>query len=469
VGTIWNTPPNCKVLEIHLYGGLSPWETFYVRPPTAANRFRGFDTEMSALPFACDALTDTEPAPFGTDALNQPVYLSRFTKPLWRSSIISRTRVVVQRHELLPHEAAIPYAITGFTLGSPNLAGLGASIQRRYRSLDEVNGTVQPLPYAYVCWPASFSFPTDNLQASAAIGRHPGSARPLVLKIANDNTAFIDSLQRPGRRTGADDLLRQFRGQYSAQLAHTSLASGARARAKAFDSYEASLESVLQASALQTVLSGSPLAGPLRQDADCPDFFTQATLENMPGTAIRLSAYLLANSPARYAFVVDKGLQEHPMGGGYDTHGGDHINHHGVNLWNVLGTLRELIDAGTLDLNTTLVVLTTEFGRTPTRSGNGRDHWPFGYVNVLIGGPVTQGVAGAIASSATASVDGLADAVGHYNPADVRAAVLLAAGIYPFENEGFGVRDLSFGTPTSQHRDLLLTLKTDVLGAPATA
>jgi hypothetical protein len=31
------------------------------------------------------------------------------------------------------------------------------------------------------------------------------------------------------------------------------------------------------------------------------------------------------------------------------------------------------------------------------------------------------------------------------------------------------VRDLSFGTPTSQHRDLLLTLKTDVLGAPATA
>src|SRR5262249_47012539 len=64
---IWAAPPDLKILEIHLYGGLSPWETFYVRPPTSTDRYRGFNAEVAATPWGtCDTLTDPEPTPFAT-------------------------------------------------------------------------------------------------------------------------------------------------------------------------------------------------------------------------------------------------------------------------------------------------------------------------------------------------------------------------------------------------------------------
>ena len=47
-------PPNffptgkslCKILEIHLYGGLSPWETFYHRPVTGTFSLTVYGTNM---------------------------------------------------------------------------------------------------------------------------------------------------------------------------------------------------------------------------------------------------------------------------------------------------------------------------------------------------------------------------------------------------------------------------------------
>ncbi|HEY6236194.1 MAG TPA: DUF1501 domain-containing protein, partial [Candidatus Elarobacter sp.] len=243
------------------------------------------------------------------------------------------------------------------------------------------------------------------------------------------------------------------------------------------------------APALNTLLSaaGSPLAGAFTQNAACPTtIFGAPAVDNMPGHAIKLAAYLLsqtgANAP-RYACVIDRGLFEHSMGGGYDTHGSQHIEHTTVNLWNVLATLRQLIDAGTIDLNRVMIVLSTEFGRTMDAS---RDHWPFGFCNVLIGGPVTRGVSGALRDTffgAPAAEDGRVDTTPapaptvsnpfpvprSFAPADLRAAILLAAGIFPFESEQFAVRDISFATATSDHRSLMMALKTGVLGAPAGA
>jgi uncharacterized protein DUF1501 len=485
-GTVWNTQPDLRVLEIHLYGGLSMWETFYCRPPTAASPFRG----SSMLPFGgCDsAFGDPEPPPF-IDAANNPVHLSPITKPLWSTAILDKMRIVVLGHRFEPHEGAIPVALTGFELGSPKLAGLGAAIQHHYAAHDLAAGRPLARPYSYVCWPDAFQFPTDNLQASAATGMHPGYAKPLVMRIGPGTASLLGLLQRTSIRSERDAVLNHYVASYGNQLRHASLASNALARSRGFASFRSSADLLKAAPALNTLLSAStsPLAGPFTQSVACPQaiFGTSAT-DNMPGHAIRLAAYLLSQTgpdAPRYACVIDKGLREHPSGGGYDTHGSQHMEHTTVNLWNVLATLREQIDLGRIDLNRVMIVLTTEFGRT---TGPNRDHWPFGFCNVLIGGPARRGVSGALRDTlhnAPPSEDGRVDTtpapaptsanpfpVPHsFSPADLRAAILVAAGIYPFEPEQFAVRDISFASAGSDHYSLMMALKTGVLGAAAGA
>lgn len=471
---IWTTPPECKVLEIHLYGGMSPWETFYCRGPASTARYRGFEREMAALPFvggstSCDPGA-TDARLFGRDALNHDVYFSRLTQPLWTDAILSKTRVVVLKHTLEPHEAAIPYALTGFTLGQPNLAGLGAVLQHRYLAIDDIAGTSHDLPYAYVCQPSDF-IATDNLQASVATGTHRGDARPVVLPLSDNVPGFLQTLARTGVTSRHDELLAQYRAHYRDLLRSPRLGPSNLVRSKGFSSYDASAHALSGSPRLRTLLSDStsPWLTQLRRDAECPRY-EPGDLANMPGTGVRLAAFLLARSAARYAGVIDIGLVGASGGGAYDTHNTEHIHTTAINLWNVLATLRELVDNHTLDLSTTLVVLTTEFGRTRQRNGDGRDHWPWGYVNVLIGGPVRRGISGAIQDAEMGdSDDGYAHPEHFYNPADVRAAVLLAAGVYPFEPENFGVRDISFATPADGHEALMRRLKTDVLGAEAGA
>jgi hypothetical protein len=487
VGNIWNTKPDIRILEIHLYGGLSMWETFYCRAPGAANRFRGYPL----LPFGgCDSAftADPDPNPFANDAAGHAVHLSPITKPLWSPAIINKMRIVALGHRFTPHEGAIPVTLTGFELGNPKLSGLGAAVQHHFAHHDIVAGAPATKPYSYVCWPDSFHFPTDNLQASAAIGMHPGFAKPLVMRIGPSTAALLGLLQRTGLRAERDAVLNHFVASYGDQLRHSSLASGALARSRGFVSFKSGTDMLKAAPALNTLLSatGSPLAGPFTQNAACPTTmsFGASAVDNMPGHAIRLAAYLLSQTGSgapRYACVIDKGLYEHSMGGGYDTHGSAHMEHTTVNLWNVLVTLRQLIDAGTIDLNRVMIVLSTEFGRTTDVS---RDHWPWGFCNVLIGGPVTKGVSGALRDLATDPTlppdqDGRVDPtpapaattmnpfpVPHsFAPADLRAAILLAAGIFPFESEQFAVRDISFAKASSDHRTLMMQLKTGVLGA----
>lgn len=478
-GTVWATPPDLRILEIHLYGGLSMWETFYARAPAAADRFRGFNAEVAALPFAgCDAaFTDPAPSPFANDANGRPVHLGPATKPLWKPQILDKMRIVAMEHEFQPHEAAIPLTMTGQRLGNPKLAGLGAAIQHHFVSRDIEAGPPPPRPYSYVLWPETFSFPTDNLQASAAIGLHPAYARPLVLKVGAGLPGFLSSLTRSGIRNDRDALLRQYVDQYSASLRHSSMLTttpAGRTRSKGFAAFESSSAMVFGAASLHGLLTApaSPAPLPLPNDADCPNAFAPPTFENMPGHGIKLAAYLLAQTGAnapRYVCVIDKGMQTASGGGAYDTHGGAHVDVTTVNLFNICKTLRQLVDAGTLNLANTMVVLTTEFGRTPQRTGSGRNHWPEGFCQVLIGGPATRGVSGALLDSNFAGVtpadDGRADPANHFKPADLRAAILTACGIMPFENDAYAVPDISFSTAASTHGDLMRGLKSRVLGA----
>jgi uncharacterized protein (DUF1501 family) len=63
--------------------------------------------------------------------------------------------------------------------------------------------------------------------------------------------------------------------------------------------------------------------------------------------------------------------------------------------------IRDLDERGLLD--TTLVMVTSEFGRTPKINGDGgRDHWPKVFSAVLAGGGVKRGMAyGATNATAT--------------------------------------------------------------------
>jgi uncharacterized protein (DUF1501 family) len=237
------------------------------------------------------------------------------------------------------------------------------------------------------------------------------------------------------------------------------------ARSSGFDNYLASLANTLNADQLATQLNGQ--IQPVGDDRACVslDPIQPPAVPNEPAAGIRSAARLLSNTttPAHYACVIDAGLLTAQGGGAYDTHAVGHSSVTATNLWNILATLRQLIDSGELDLNATLIVLTTEFGRTPYRSSggapnsdsNGRDHWPQGFVNVLIGGPIRSRrilgriLDGDISPRGLARDNGVADPNDVFNPTDVRAAVLLAAGINPFAEGLFGGADVSRSLQTT--------------------
>jgi hypothetical protein len=142
-----------KVLEIFLYGGVSPWETLYYVPtygtatdPQYPNtQYYAYKTDSDAMIGTCQLTAG--PQPFATDALGASVELGPFAARLYaRTDITSRMRIVVQKHALEPHEAAVPQALTGRPVGQPTAAGLGAHIQRA--RLDA--GSTQAAPHAYV-------------------------------------------------------------------------------------------------------------------------------------------------------------------------------------------------------------------------------------------------------------------------------------------------------------------------------
>ena len=135
-------------------------------------------------------------------------------------------------------------------------------------------------------------------------------------------------------------------------------------------------------------------------------------------------------------------------GGGYDTHNA-HNRDSGRNLFNLWNQLISVINApgendpSKLNLEETLIVVNTEFGRTPwSQNGDGRNHHPYAYTTAMFGGPVgfdQKGLVGTIDSSGFAQMA--------LSPAETRAATLAALGIYPFAPECYAVSDV-YGTGT---------------------
>lgn len=429
-----------SVLEVFLCGGVSQYESFYcVEEHGRDDRSHWHLFEQGAeLAWAMQACGLSEPLlePFGLDSVGQTVHLGPFAMPLRRRpDLLRRLRVCVTHHDLAPHEAAIPLALSGRTLGDPALAGVGAHVQRYFAE----TGDAGTGPCAYVLLSSSLNTVfIDNLRALTATGLHPAAARPLALEV-DGATRFVDQLKRPAvgaRREHFDALLSSYVEAYGAEL--TWAASGELLRAPAFSELRTAAATMTQVDEL-TQMFEPTLFSP-RSGTSCEE----AIALDSVSAQLEIAAHLLTHPlrPARYVAVVDGGfIPTSNGGGGYDSHT-DNIRIQAQNLTHTLNRLARLIrqpdeDAPRkIDLDRTLIVFTTEFGRSPHAEGStGRDHWPHGYAQALLGGPIREpGISGACGPDAR-RVHGA-------TPAESRIAALLALGIWPFAPEAFGVSDV---------------------------
>jgi len=425
-----------KVLEIFLYGGLSAWETLYfVRdygtasdPNFPNTQYYAYASANASALSACGS-TDTA-RPFATDANGAMVEIGPFANKLYaRTDIVNRMRVVVQRHNLEPHEAAVPQALTGRPVGQPNAAGLGTHIQRA--RIDAGATPDRASPHAYVL--ATGGISSDNVAAAAASGTHPGAARPLLLKTDNA-TGFTRLLQRStvgAGRAHHDALVGAYVDQYQGRLTWP---DQGRVRSPRTDDLVVAYQTQTKVDAIANVVTDG-LFNSISNRA------CGISRKSIPHIGLNAARHLLTHpsEPASYVCVSDVGLFEASGGGGYDTHT-DNARDQSTNFDNLLAGLTAIINAPgetdptKLSLDDTLIILNTEFGRTPGRQGStGRNHHPYGYVTAFIGGPTQKGVAGAIGRDGNASM--------FATPAENRMAALLALGIWPFAAEGFNVAD----------------------------
>lgn len=434
-----------SILEVFMYGGVSPWETFLATEEYGKNDERFLYAFYDRTLEACegcgyDANESNLLTPFAKDSAGKQVFLGPFLKPLLaRPDVVERMRVVVNRHELEPHEAAIPLAISGKTLGSPSLASLGTHVQRYFVDRET---TARGAPYAYGFATAGGFIPTDNVLSLVATGLHPGSARPLLIKVDNVSrlNELLDrtSVGGTSERAKYDALMRAYFTTYEAKLRYGT--QSAALRATRFRELLQASRSIENADSVKGVLAPELFVKmPGKSCEDENDI-------NVPAMSLKIATHLLTHpeTPAKHCCVIDTGLHEADGGGGYDTHE-EMTFTQARNLKNLLTNLLDRVnkpgeaDPNKIDLDKTMIVLNQEFGRTPAAQdgGFGRNHWPYGYAQIYIGGPITkaqQGVYGTILETGHASV--------YTTPTENRIAALLAMGIYPFDSAAFSNSDV---------------------------
>lgn len=456
-----------SVLECFLYGGLIPWETFYCVPGRGEVdetwAYTNYDYMIKASE-GC-GFEDAGNNPFtyfSKDSAGQEIHFGPYMgKLLARPDIMKRLRVVVNRHNLAPHEAAIPLVASGRSLGNPGLAGLSTHVNRYFVDRDP-EGT-HPPPFAYGFATGSNFIPNDGVLSLVAQGLHPGQARPLLVKV--DNAARLNTLLNRtavgslDERAQYDALLSLYFEQYAKRL---HLGAGSEVvRAQKFQELLQASNTVMNTDVIKSVLpqelfsaiAGTSCkqvavdneSGEIIFSAD-PAQTTALPVGNIPAMSLKLAAHLLTHPtyPARHCTVVDVGIRAADGGGGYDTHR-DGPWRQAANFNNFLDQLLPRInlpgenDPTKIDLDKTMVILNSEFGRAPGRQnpgGQGRNHWPNGFPQIYIGGPIGEEQAGIYGH-----IDETGNATQFTTPAENRIAALLALGIYPFDAVAYSGSD----------------------------
>lgn len=463
MGSPWGTAgsPIKQILEIYIYGGLSPWETFFLNPTT------GGSSCGSATSCPTDELADASKLQWGlfqcafqrlsaVNAPNQPVtrlfdrniHLGPATRPLWRTDLLDRMRTLVTTHDLLPHEAAIPFCLTGTRLGKPTMAGTGAAVERRYGR----NG----IPAAYIIRPEGTKA-SDNVDTVLAVGQHPASSRPLLIDIKCGGPEL--GLLTRADTVAQDNLLKFYREQYQARLTRPGQTTPVRNRA--FNEYMAMTDSFFNRAAIKDAVGQFDVNDPILDGTDTQCHSSSGELrcpndpfkEDSTRQALAFAAYLLRTDQTntKYVCVVDAGRESSPSAG-YDTHGDEHAKLQYRNLSSTLSLLAALTKTDASNPVPkipahTLIVITTEFGRSPDRDpAGGRKHWPHAYTQVLLPPAHTaldgKTIVGSI--NRDARVDAATPGgIACVTPTDLRAALLMALEIDPFADGNFGSGGLS--------------------------
>ncbi len=449
------------VLELHVNGGLSCFDTFYTVPEFGQDDYRFmwvFDEDAPASEGrqAIDTLQGRwESCQTGfasmtrslevTDFGGNEIHLGPWTWPFWsRPDVMARMRVVVTAHDQVAHEGANPKSFTGLGLGNPRMAGLGTAIQRYFSENEEAGGGIRPAPYSYVLYPAGYK--PFNAVAASSVGAHPGSAKPLVVSVeANSELTNLLSRSAIDNPAAFDDAIAFYRAEYAARLKSYGHSTAARSAERS--NYDFSVFARENAPVLTDILSPG-LFNPITPPAQLCQTNT-GQVEDMPAMQARLATNLLTRqqNAARYVLWIDAGLQPRPTGG-HDVHS-QSIRYNATNLTHTFSALLDNIvdpanprpgDDNRINLDEHMVVINTEFGRQPVQQGNstGTDHNPWGYAQVFIGGPMTQAsVYGEISETngyATTSV----------SAAQSRMMILQAMGIYPFSSQSYNVSDGGF-------------------------
>lgn len=450
-----------NVLECFLLGGLTPWDSFYCVPGRGE-----VDKTFAYLAYphllkateGCGFATQSPFTFFGKDSAGQEVFFGPFMgKLLARADVAQRLRVVVTRHDSVTHEEATILAATGRSRSHPAGAALGAHISRYFSERDGEANHPTPFSYGFGA-PAGFTFSLDN-KALGGLGLHPGVARPQLIDVLN--VARLDRLLRRAAVGSASE-----QAQYDAAMqayfdryAQRLKVRGEAVRAKGFDdalrafvkqTETDTLRTLLPASSFEPNLIGSDchrVHGTSDDEPTLGSSLAELASGNRPAMGLRLARSLLTHPqhPARHCMVIDSGAAQADGGGGYDTHS-DGPWRQASNLNNLLEHLLDSIngpgetDPNKLNLDETLIVLNTEFGRSPgpqIERGLGRSHWPHGFAQIYIGGPIREAQAGVYGH-----IDETGMATTFTTPAESRIAALLALGIYPFEGEAFDVGDV---------------------------
>ena len=452
-----------KILEIFLTGGLSPWETFYVDNPGTNESDDTSSPESWRGSFGFAAAVECAPSPGGEFSRafpvpDSPVHFGFATRALWdapegETPMWDRTRVVVVRHNQAPHEGGIPISLTGLRLGNPRLAGLGAPIDRHVRAGGGDLAADRVFPAAYFLEPDGTNAELDN---AVSVGQHGPGYRPVRFPLTGA-AEFRAALARTTTGGGGsyDGLIDAYRASFTDALSH----GGSQLRSTGLDGYSSARNALGIAPALEEII-GDTLDVPAARLVRC-DSEEAYPLEQALDLALDLLNREDETQRAGYVGIAEKRDR-------YDGHRAN-AAHNIPTLAALLSLLKRKVfpeGAGlpTLNLDDTMVVLTSEFGRTPwwqVGRTDGRNHHPEGSLSVLIGGPIPvgrSGYAGSMTSAGYAADDA-------FTPADVRAAVLMAAGIDPLETpDVFSISDLSIPSGAAEEALRLRTLREEILG-----
>jgi hypothetical protein len=439
--------PSFKILEIFFSGGLSHRESLWVEQPEENPPLRKLGTLdpkthplltagapadwLSWLPARGDYLLPE----YRVRSTGRAVHLGPCAAPLVRSTaagpaLLPRLRVLAMGHSLPEHGIARALMLQGAPAlaSEPRSSGVGAAIARH-----------TGLP-SFVFYDSEKIGGPDAALAAVASGNHGAAYAPF--RIPYNDPDVLETLVMP-RNSDRDNLARVYTSTYEDKLVFSypgHPATGARARSRAFEAYVDAQDSTFDGPLLTALSALTASSG-------------NTLWDNPTRRAIQASVRLLSLGGAGYCCVVDTGVVR---GLSYDTHSVASFEEHAAlttgHVLNVLRTLREEIDAGRLDLGTTLVVLNTEFGRSFSELDLiGTDHCHEGFAVAVLGGPVSSGaVVGDLAfngtdDSATREVMQSTVATGTpraLTPTDLRAALLQAAGILPVQTDTYTLADL---------------------------